>query len=257
MNKTITILATFATFGIAASANAAVVIQHSFEGNLNDTAAGGGTADNLSYNQGASPSATATYTPGVGGGQAAVFDGNWFQAPDSPDSSLNDNTWTIELFVRVSAHNPQWERLVVKWGGSHNYHFALESADSNFFSGNPVGNIFDANTAPLTDFTTGWHHLAVTSSATGFQAWIDGVVVASGAPIALADGTDPLGVGDFGIGGANNGLRLHGAMDELLIHDTAVDQSYIDGRMALLIPEPSAFTLLGLCGFGLILRRRR
>ena len=255
MKKLTTLLA---TLGIASSAHAAVVIQHSFEGNLNDTATSGTTADNLSYNQGASPSATATYTAGVGGGQAAVFDGNWFQAPDSPDSSLNDNTWTIELFVRVSAHNPQWERLIVKWGVSNDYHFALETTDSNFFSGNPVANIFDANTAPPTNFTDGgWHHLAVTSSAAGFQAWIDGVVVANGAPITLADGTDPLGVGDFGIGGTNDGLRLHGAMDELLIHDTAVDQSYIDGRMALLVPEPSTFALLGLCGLGFILRRRR
>jgi len=254
MNKLVTL---FATIGFAASANATVVVQHSFEGNLNDTAAGGGTADNLSYNQGASGSASPTFTAGVGGGQAAIFDGNWFQAPNSPDSNLNDNTWTIEAFVNVSAHNGGWERLVTKWGASNDYHFALETQDFNFFSGNPVGNIFDANTTPRTDFTNGWHHLALTSSATGFQGWIDGVVVANGASITLADGTDPLGIGDFGVAGSSNALRLHGAMDELLIHDSSVNQAYIDGRMALLIPEPSACTLLGLCGFGFILRRRR
>ena len=55
-------------------------------------------------------------------------------------------------------------RLVVRWGASNDYHFALETADSNFFSGNPIGNIFDANTAPPTNFTDGgWHHLAVRS----------------------------------------------------------------------------------------------
>ncbi len=212
------------------------MIQYSFEGNLDDTATAGTVSDHLSYNQGVSNNINPAYVAGVGGGQAAVFDGNWFQAPDSPDSNLNDNTWTIELFVSVSAHNGGWERLVTKWGGGHNYHLALETRDLNFFTGNPVGNIFDANTAPTTDFTDGdWHHLAVTSSATGYQGWIDGVVVASGGSITLADGTDPLGIGDFGVAGSNNGLRHHGRMDELLIHDEAVDQAYIDGRMALLV----------------------
>ncbi|MFP6896830.1 MAG: LamG-like jellyroll fold domain-containing protein [Roseibacillus sp.] len=221
--------------GLFSAAQADLVAKYSFEGTLDDTAAAGTVSDNLSYNQGASASPAATFAPGVGGGQAAVFDGNWFQAPDSVDVSLNDNTWTIEAFISVSSHNPQWERLVVKWGASNDFHLALETRDLNFFTGNPVGNVFDANTAPPTDFTDGgWHHLAVSSSATTFNAWIDGVLVFTGAPVTLADNTDPLGVGDFGIGGANNGLRHHGTMDELLIHDSAVDQAYIDTRMALL-----------------------
>ena len=135
----------------------------------------------------------------------------------------------MEAFVKVSAHNPQWERLIVKWGVSNNYHFALETRDLNFFSGNPVGNIFDANTAPVTSFTDGsWHHIAFTSSASGSQAWIDGTSVFTGGAITLANGTDPLGIGDFGTGGSNDGLRMHGFMDEIRIHDSPVDQAYIN-----------------------------
>ena len=209
-NRTI-VLTALGVLAATLSAPAAVVVEYSFEGNLNDTAAGGGVAD---------------------------------------------NTWAMEAFVKVSAHNPQWERLIVKWGVSNNYHFALETKDLNFFSGNPVGNIFDANTAPVTNFTDGsWHHIAFTSSASGSQAWIDGTSVFTGGAITLANGTDPLGIGDFGTGGSNDGLRMHGFMDEIRIHDSPVDQAYINGRMAL-IPEPASAAFLGLAGLSLLRRRR-
>ena len=134
------------------SASAAVVAQYSFEGNLNDTAPGGSVADNLTYVQGVSGSATPQFVAGVGGGQAALFDGNYFTAPDSADVGLNDNTWTIETFVNVTTVNATWHRLILKWSPNLDYHFALETQDFNFFTGNPVGNVFDANTAPPSKF---------------------------------------------------------------------------------------------------------
>ena len=238
-------LLTSAVFlAIAMPARTAVVVQYSFEGNLNDTAATGSVADNLTYNKGTAVSVAPVYGSGVAGGQAAVFSGNWFQAPDSGDADIADNTWAIEAFVKVSAHNSQWERLIVKWGVNNNYHFALETRDLNFFTGNPVGNVFDANTAPVTSFTDGqWHHIAFTSSATGSRAWIDGVSVFTGAAITLANGTDPLGIGDFGIAGSNDGLRHHGFMDEIRIHDSPIDQAYVDGRVGIIRgPVISSFT---------------
>ena len=48
------------------TARSAVVVQYSFEGNLNDSAAGGIVADNLTYNQGVSGSATAVFSNGNG-----------------------------------------------------------------------------------------------------------------------------------------------------------------------------------------------
>jgi hypothetical protein len=164
----VALLASAGSLAIALPARPSVVVQYSFEGNLNDTAAGGVVADNLTYNRGSAISTTPVYTEGVGGGQAVTFSGNWFQAPDSVDADIADNTWAIEAFVKVSTHNGQWERLIVKWGVSNDYHFALETKDFNFFTGNPDGNIFDTNTSPATSFTDGqWHHLAFTSSTTG------------------------------------------------------------------------------------------
>ena len=58
---------------IAGATQAAVVTQYSFEDNLNDTAAAGTTADNLTDNAGAS------YVPGIVGQAVAV--------PDTSDGS--------------------------------------------------------------------------------------------------------------------------------------------------------------------------
>ena len=257
---TVTMGAVLAAVLVAFPANAAVVAQYSFEGNLNDTAAAGGTADNLSYVQGTSGSASPQYVagvPGLPGSQAALFDGNYMTAADSADVGLNDNTWTLETFVNVTTTNGQWHRLILKWSPGLDYHFALETQDFNFFTGNPVGNVFDANTIPTpTDFTNGWHHLAVTSSATGSEAWIDGVSVFTGGAIPLIRTADLLSLGDSQNGPAD-GLRHRGWMDEVLIHDSTVDQNYINGRVALLVPEPSVFALFGLGGMAFLLRRRR
>jgi hypothetical protein len=239
------------------TARSAVVVQYSFEGNLNDSAAGGVVADNLTYNQGASGSATAVFAAGVAGGQAATFNGNWFQAPDSADADLADNTWALETFIKVGTHNGEWERLIVKWGVSNDFHLSLRNRNFDFFTGNPDGNVFNSNTAPATSFTDGkWHHIAFSSSAAGSQAWIDGVSVFTGPSVTLANGTDPLGIGDFGTAGTNDGLRMHGFLDEIRIHDSPIDQAYINGRMGL-IPEPGSAALLALGSLFLRGRRRR
>ncbi len=255
-HQTLGLISAIALAGSPA-ASAAVVAQYSFEGNLNDTAAGGGTADTLTYGQGTSGSATPQYIAGVPGlgGQAALFDGNFFSATNSPDLDINSDTWTIETFVHVTTPTANWHRLVLKWDSSTEYHFALESQDFNLFEGAGNSQVFDANTAPATDFTDGWHHLAVTSSPTGSQAWIDGVSVFTGGAITLPSGTDNLGLGDNSTG-AFPAFRHLGWMDEVRIHNTAVDQNYINGRAALLVPEPSAFAL-ALGSLALLLRRRR
>ena len=194
-----TALAGLLAAGVFSTAEADVVIQYSFEGNLDDTAAAGTVADNLSYNQGVSVSSTPSYETGVGAGQAAVFDGNWFQAPDSVDSSLNDDTWTIELFVSVSAHNGQWERLVTKWGGSADYHFALETTDFNFFTGNPVGNVFDSNTAPTTDFTDG-EVRSVYEASLNYKEAGTPLVVLAGSDYGMGSSRDWAAKGTFLLG---------------------------------------------------------
>jgi hypothetical protein len=246
---------------LPSAAHAAVVAQYSFENNLTDSAAGGATADNLTYIQGVSASGSAAFTAGVPGlgGSGAVFDGNWFTAADSNDLDITTD-WTIEVFMSVSTPNTEWERTVVKWvGGDLNYHFGLRNGSLNLFDG--VGGGTErvaANTAPATNFADGdWHHIAISSSAGGAEAWIDGTSVFTGPAITFTAGNVPLGIGDFAAGGDSNALRFHGRLDEVLIHNSAVGQGYIDGRAALLVPEPSATAFFGLAGLALILRRRR
>lgn len=240
------------------SANAAVVAQFSFENNLNDSAAGGGTSDNLTYNQGVSLSGSAQYIAGVPGlgGSAGVFDGNYFSAPDSNDLDITTD-WTIETFISISTPNAVWERTVLKWGASNDYHYGLRNGSLNLFDSSPAERVA-ANTGPATNFADGnWHHIAITSSVAGAEAWIDGVSVFTGAAITLSAGTDGLGLGDFATVGTDNALRLHGKLDEVLIHNSSVDQAYITGRAALLVPEPSTSLFFGFAGLALALRRRR
>ena len=91
-------------------AYAEILTHYSFEGDLADSAADGGSADDLTYVQANSPSGTPQFVPGVPGlgGQAVLFDGNYFTAPDSTDLAINDNSWTIEAFIHVTAPNPEW-----------------------------------------------------------------------------------------------------------------------------------------------------
>jgi uncharacterized protein (TIGR03382 family) len=49
---------------------------------------------------------------------------------------------------------------------------------------------------------------------------------------------------------------MHGFMDEIRIHDSAIDQTYVNGRMALLVPEPASASFLALTVLGLVRRRR-
>ena len=193
--------AVIAALALGASAHASVVVQYSFEGNLNDTAAGGGNADNLNYVQNASSSAVPTYTPGVPGlpgSQAAVFDGNYFNAPTSADLNLLGTDWTIEAFVSAGVLNAEWHRLILVWDTQLDYHFALRNGNFDFFEGTGVTEVFQANTVPTpVNFADGaWHHLAVTSSAAGSQAWIDGISVFTGGPINLTSTSDNLGIGE-------------------------------------------------------------
>jgi hypothetical protein len=212
-----------------------VVTEYSFENSLNDTAVGGTASDALSYMQGASGNGGPVYMDGVVG-KAAVFDGNYFFAADSADVGLTGTDWAIEAFIKASAHNALWDRLILKWDVGTDYHLALETGDLNLFEGSPA-NVFDTNTVPATDFTVGWHHIAVSSSNTGAEAWIDGTSVWSGAAVTLTRSADLLCLGDSA-GDPNPGSRFNGWMDEVRLHASAVDQAYVDSRAALLPDDP-------------------
>jgi hypothetical protein len=215
------------------AASAAEVVKYSFENNLNDTSAGGGTTDNLTYVQGGSGSGSAQYVAGVAG-QAAVFDGNYFTAPDSADNDLVGNTWTIEAFIKRNGAAPQYDRLVLKWDNPYAYHFVLHNGNLDLSAPGTAHPIVAKNTTPATDFGDGeWHHVAVSSDGSNTKAWIDGTVVYSGAAITLANIATHFGLGDSA-GSPSADFRFTGWMDEVILHNSGVDQAYIDGRVDLL-----------------------
>jgi hypothetical protein len=217
----------------ALAGDVGVMIRYSFENNLDDTTTDGVTNDTLTVQAGA-----ATYVAGVVG-QAAVFNGNYFTAPDSADNDLVGDTWTIEAFIKRSAPNPAplWDRLFLKWGGGYHYALDIGHFDLHTSAGNVIDNV---NTAPATDFGDGsWHHVAISSDGSTSKAYIDGSNVYTGAAILLSDTATALGVGDMAAS-PDAGGRFTGWMDEVLFYNVGKDQTYIDGRVALLPGEIEA-----------------
>jgi len=256
--------AVVAAAAFASTAPAAVVSQWSFENGLSDTAAGGGTADNLVDNAGG-----VTYAPGVVGQAVAIADtatgSNRLTATNSADLNLG-NAWTIELFVWPDAGNDpaaEWERVWTKWGeGGNEWHTAIRGNASQIIPDgvdmfvNGSTNIINHNaTASVARLT--WSHIAFVGDqgANTITAWLNGTQVASVPFVAITATAGNMNFGNFATGN-QAGLQFSGFIDEALIHDSAVDQNYLLGRAAL-IPEPSAAVLIAFVGlFALRFRRR-
>jgi hypothetical protein len=223
-------------------AGAAVVTQYSFEDNLLDSAPAGVNADDL----------TAILIGGAGAesyeagivGQAVRLDigtGNAFvlSAPDSDDLDLASD-WTLEAFVKPDFQNTgEWDRFWTKWGeGSNDWHWAFRygnNGEDYFMNG---AQVFDgasdlpANSVPLDQ----WSHVAVVgnSAAGTVSGYLDGTQVVSAAYVAPVTGVSAMNFGNFAHGGNTNGLQYTGLIDEALIHNMAVDDTYLAGRAALL-----------------------
>ncbi len=232
----------FSLFSCISMASAEIVAQWDFENSLEDSADSGVFNDVLTYVQGSSPNESAMFLPGIpgSGGLSASFNGNSFVAPDSVDLDITSE-WTMEAYIMNSSLNT-WNRIFVKWGiqTDLSFHFAILNGDLNLFQGTDEGQgqseVLDVNTDPATDFADGnWHHVAISSSLDGAEVWIDGVSIFTGPTITFPETDTPLGIADFSPDlGADSGFRFNGRMDDLRIHNSAVDQAYIDERAALL-----------------------
>ncbi len=226
----------------ARPSQADVVTQYSFEDNLLDTGPAGMMADDLTAVIIAGAGAE-SYETGVVG-QAVRLDvatGSAFvlTAPTSNDLNLAAD-WTIEAFVNPDLQNSgEWDRFWTKWGeGSNDWHWAFRYGNNGldyFMNG---GQIFDgaagvpANSVPLNQ----WSHVAVVgdSSASTIRGYLDGTEVVSGAYSAPIPGTSNMNFGNFAHGGNTNGLQFTGLIDEALIHNAAVSETYLLERAALL-----------------------
>ncbi len=262
--KSCAILSIAAAAAVASAAHAAVVSQWSFESNLLDTAAAGVTADNLADNAGG-----VTYTAGVVGNAVVITrpasGSNKLTATTSADLNLGAN-WTLEAFVWPdAANNPndEWERVWLKWGeGGEEWHTSIRGSaaaivpDGLDLFVNGGNNIINHNSTTASVARLTWSHIAFVGDqdANTITAWINGVQVGSTAYVAIAATAGNMNFGNFATGN-QSGLQFSGYIDEALIHDTAVDASYLLGRTAL-IPEPSVAGLIALAGL-LIARVRR
>jgi prepilin-type N-terminal cleavage/methylation domain-containing protein len=75
-----------------------------------------------------------------------------------------------------------------------------------------------------------WHHLAVVSSGTGLQMYLDGVAYGSGAIVTLGSYTGVIQVGAWISGGTSYDF-FSGTMDEVRIFGTDLNQSQIQSFM--------------------------
>ena len=262
-NILIAILIAASVLLFAVDATAEVVTQYSFEGNLLDSAASGTTADDLTDNAGG-----VSYVRGIVGQAVAIpdtVDGtNKITAASSDDVNLAAN-WTLEAFVWPDADNDsavEWERFWTKWGdGGEAYHLAFRGAagvpvpdgmDLFVNGGNNIINHNSTATVPREE----WSHVAFVGDqgANTIAAWLNGTQVGTTDYVAVAPNDGTMSFGNFSAG--NQAVfQYSGYVDEALIHNAAVDSSYLAER-ARLIPEPSSGLLLLMPMIGWLLRRR-
>jgi hypothetical protein len=223
---------------IASAAPAEVVSQWSFENNLDDTAPSGLAVDSLADN-----TSGVSYVAGIVG-QAVAFTGGRLTALTSTDLNLAAD-WTLETFVWRDTNNLQnneWERLWTKWGdGGNEYHWAVRGTGAELV---PDGldlfangaQIFDHDTTSMSVPALEWAHLALVGNQTAgtIRAYINGVDVGGAGYVAIAATGGSMSFGNFTSSPGN--LQFSGYLDEAMIHNVAVDQAYLDGRVALLLP---------------------
>jgi len=211
-----------------------VVTQFSFENNLVDTAPGSTAPDNLAVQLGAGP----LYFPGVVGSAVSLnqFPGDAvnLQALSTPDLNLAAD-WTIEMFA-APTDVTGWQRTLLKWSTSLEYHFAiLDGALDLYVNDGALVNPIHGGAPKMAS----WNHLLITNDSSdatnGLKAYVNGVEVTGGGlpQVTVVPSAAPLD-----IGGSGNSLHYNGLIDEVLIHTAAVDQAYVDGRVALIDALP-------------------
>lgn len=222
--------------------HADVVSQWSFEDTLTDTSVAGSTSDDLVDN-----TTDLAYVDGVVG-RAASFTGGELTALSSPDLNPGSD-FTLEVFVWRDANNSpaqEWERVWTKWGGGGaEFHWAIRGTSGAavpdgvdlFVNG---ANLIHHNTT-LTVPSEEWFHLALVGDSTAgtIRSFVNGAEVASVGHVHLNEGSNSMSFGNFD--GAIGGPQFSGYLDEALIHDVAVDEAYLQSRVALLLEgDPNA-----------------
>ena len=268
------ILSSLTLLGLPGFASAALVAWYPLDGDANDASGNGHNGavvgSGVTFGQGGANGAT---------GQSTSFDGNGHI--DVPwDAALNTQDFTITLWTNAAAagggsfRSPITNRDDVAPGGAFRHGWIIYNNSGgiwSFWNGGGTAadggwNVLDAGAVDVGN----WHHIAITydSGTNTKNLFVDGVSVASHSPTAFSPNSSvfPDGLGhthedeDIHIGGGGddgNSFRWQGGIDDVTIWDEALDATAIQNIMTNSIPEPGTFTLIGLAGLGLILRRRR
>jgi hypothetical protein len=291
-----TLCAAGALFAIAASSHAAVrdglVNYWNFDNNLIDVAHGfPGTASSVADNGiFAGTAGTGGITFGAGlfagaidlDGAAGVKQNNGFVSVTRSADTLfganatnpaSPNTVTTSMWVTVGGHDTSWQTLL-SHGEGNQYRIATRDVSTNASYAGGAVDIPGANGIGPDLAGGGWHHvLAISEGGVDTRLWVDGGLVANGAPPVIDDfkGASALNlnIGSNPDTGAQN-REWWGKIDEVAqwnraLSDTEIGQIWGGGPAtarsigAQIIPEPASgfLGLLGLIGGAMILRRRR
>jgi Concanavalin A-like lectin/glucanases superfamily/Secretion system C-terminal sorting domain len=166
-----------------------------------------------------------------GSGNAMSFDGidDRILVPHSP--AMNTVQFTVSAWIKTSQPTTgagDYFRIVYKQvGGAQNYSLAVHQNKAHIrfdHAGGPV----EANS--ITNVNDGrWHHIAGVYNQSALQIYVDGVLENSTGSSAIPlTSTDPMYIGAAGNFTTQN---YQGIIDELVVYNTALNQTQLRERM--------------------------
>ena len=266
-----------------AAVHAGLLSYWNLDGNANDSAGGisGNTssvADNGSFD-GTNGTGGISYAAGLfgqgtlqDGAVGAAQDNGFVRVPQSADTLRGGLDLSLSVWFRVDGFDTNWQTLVSHGEGAQYRVARQNNGDGIAYAG---GNGDHPNPSPTSVNDATWHHVVVTTANGGAtEIFLDGSLYSTNAAAATLtnngnNGAPGGAMPDFYIGanpqtGGQN-REWFGGIDDLgtwgrVITPEEVDQIYTAGRQGVSlgqIPEPGISALIGLAGFGLLLRRRR
>lgn len=249
---------------ITTTANAAVLVAYTMNGNLQETFGTGAQNNILSARDNnfgfVTPNANAFVAgvPGLGGQALQLRSGGsnvgWVSTPDGPDPDLgglpSTTDWTVELYLQPKAlpGDNSFERLALHWTVGDAYHLSIHNEPG------PTGPRIDIYTNytvsgeqhvnGLADLALNtWYYAAAVKSGNTVSLYLDGALQGS----YIVSGSMMNDNTDLFFGSYDGQFPFIGYVDDIRIWNQAVSPAYLSSRAALLVPEPGTFAML-VCG---------
>ncbi len=208
-----------------------------------------------------SPTLSTSVPAAIGSGNSGSFDGNTTWVDVAANALINSNAFTMMYFVNAGAQNGSFERFTSR--GGFEFDTAISSTGQlSFFSigASPQG-WHNSGTSIAVDSST-WNHIAWQDDGTNTRLYVNGSLVYTQVTTGSLSSFLRIGAVQTAVGAGSEGFL--GLMDDFAWFDdttdplTATDIAFIaNNGVAAFIPEPSSALLVGACGIGALLRRRR